>query len=180
MSKVLVLMGSPRKNGNTKLLCDEFIRGAQEAGHEVDYVAVQGMKVAGCLGCGACMANGGECIQKDDMQDIIAKVDAADHIVLASPVYYYTWTAKLKAVLDRFYCRLLTLGGKTFHLISSCASATPEYTEMMVQSFRCFYPCFYGEGNKEGGIVIGYGTQKPGDINGSPAMQEAYEMGKNL
>ena len=83
MSKnVLVLMGSPRKRGNTDRLSDELIRGAQEAGHQVEKIYLKDRKINGCLGCGACQRNGGPCVQKDDMGDIYEKWLAADVVVL--------------------------------------------------------------------------------------------------
>lgn len=64
---VLVLVGSPRKHGNTDRLADAFIRGTQEAGHQVEKINLRDRTVNGCLGCGACQRNGGTCVQKDDM-----------------------------------------------------------------------------------------------------------------
>ena len=91
MSKnVLILMGSPRKKGNTSILCDEFARGAEDAGHKVERIDVISKKIAGCLGCNGCQRNSGTCVQKDDMQEIYQKINDADIVVLASPVYYYT------------------------------------------------------------------------------------------
>ena len=91
MSKnVLILMGSPRKKGNTSILCDEFARGAEEAGNQVEKINVIDKHINGCLGCNGCQRNGGTCVQKDDMQDVYQKILAADVAVLASPIYYYT------------------------------------------------------------------------------------------
>ena len=101
--RILVLAGSPRRHGNTDCLADEFIRGAQEAGHETEKIYLKDRKINGCLGCGACQRNGGSCVQKDDMQEIYEKWLASDVVVLASPVYFYTWSAQMKAVLDRTF-----------------------------------------------------------------------------
>lgn len=179
MSKVLILMGSPRKNGNTKILCDEFERGAKEAGHETEQVAVRDLKINGCLGCNGCQRNGGTCVQKDDMTDIYEKITAADVIALASPIYYYTWTAQLKAVIDRTYAMLGTMKNKTIYMISTCMSPDESWCTMMVESFRNFLAC-YDDSVKEGGYVFGFGTGAPGDVKATPAMQQAYEMGKEI
>lgn len=101
---VLVLQGSPRKKGNTAILADEFIRGASEAGHQVEKIDVAGMDIHGC------QRNGGACVQKDEMP--YDNILAADVIVLASPIYYYTWMAQLKAVIDRTYAMLGSMKGK--------------------------------------------------------------------
>lgn len=103
MKKVLILSGSPRLHGNSALLSEEFARGAEEAGCEVEKIELQRKKIAGCLGCGACYRNGGACVQKDDMEEVRAKMLEADVIVLASPIYFYTMTAQLKAAIDRTY-----------------------------------------------------------------------------
>lgn len=123
MSKqVLVLVGSPRKKGNTDWLADEFIRGAQEAGHGVEKIYLKDQKINGCLGCGACQRNGGSCVQKDDMGDIYEKWLAADVVVLASPVYFYTWSAQMKTVLDRTFAMEQNVKGTDFYLISAGAA----------------------------------------------------------
>ena len=176
---ILILMGSPRKNGNTSILCDEFKRGAEEAGHNVEKINVAGMKINGCLGCNGCQRNGGTCVQKDDMTDIYGKILAADVVVLASPIYYYTWTAQLKAVIDRTYAMLGTMHNKEFYMISTCMSPNEAYCGVMIDSFRTYLGC-YDETITEGGYVFGFGTGAPGDVKTTDAMQKAYEMGKAL
>ena len=180
MSKnVLILMGSPRKKGNTSILCDEFKRGAEEAGHSVEKIDVAALNIHGCLGCNGCQRNGGTCVQKDDMQDIYQKILAADVVVLASPIYYYTWTAQLKAVIDRTYAMLSTMHNKTFYMISTCMSPNEDYCQVMLDSFSTYLGC-YDETVVEGGYVFGFGTGAAGDVKKTDAMDKAYEMGKNI
>mgnify|MGYP000802091376 CR=1 FL=1 len=100
--KVLILSGSPRKGGNSDILCDEFLRGAREAGHQLEKVRPTEKKIAPCLGCYYCASHGGECVRRDDMADLLQQMIDADVIVLASPVYFYSINAQLKAVIDRF------------------------------------------------------------------------------
>ncbi len=176
--KVLILMGSPRKMGNTEILCGEFARGAKEAGHEVDTILIREKDINGCVACGACRRNGGTCIQQDDMQEIYGLIEAADAIVLGSPIYYYTWSSQMKTVLDRFYAKSPHLQNKTFYLVSACHAGEEKYTETMLDTFRKFHCCFRAGGNGEGGYVFGLGAGDPGDVKDSPAMQKAYEMGK--
>ena len=180
MSKnVLILMGSPRKKGNTSILCDEFKRGAEEAGNQVEKIDVVGMKINGCLGCNGCQRNGGTCVQKDDMQGIYQKILTADVVVLASPIYYYTWTAQLKAVIDRTYAMLATMKDKTFYMISTCMSPDESWCQMMLDSFRNYLAC-YPESVTEGGYVFGFECGAPGDVKERDAMQKAYDMGRNI
>lgn len=103
--RILILMGSPRINGNTAELCKPFIARLRERGAEVSYIPVEKKKINPCLGCYACQDVEGEygCVQKDDMQEIVREITAADCIVFATPIYSWYCPAKLKAVLDRHY-----------------------------------------------------------------------------
>lgn len=101
MKKVLILSGSPRKGGNSDLLCDEFMRGALENGNEVEKIRVADKKVSPCRACYYCRKSGGKCVIADDMGEILRKMIDANVIVLASPVYFYSIDAQLKAVIDR-------------------------------------------------------------------------------
>lgn len=176
---VLILMGSPRKKGNTSILCDEFARGAEEAGNQVERINVIEKHITGCLGCNGCQRSGGTCVQNDDMQDIYQKILAADVVILASPIYYYTWTAQLKAVIDRTYAMLTTMHNKTFYMISTCMSPNEDYCQVMIDSFRTYLGC-YDDTVVEGGYVFGFGTGDAGDVKKTDAMQKAYEMGKGI
>ena len=178
--KVLVLVGSPRKGGNTDRLADEFIRGAREAGCQVEKIELRDRQINGCLGCGACQRNGGSCVQKDDMGELYEKWLAADGVVLASPVYFYTWTSQMKAVLDRTFAIEQKVKDTTFYLLSAGAAPTEEYMKLMLESFRRYIGCFRAGGNQEGGYVFGLGTNLPGDVDGSDAAERAYQMGLEL
>ena len=100
---ILVLNGSPRKNGNTEIMADEFIRGAQEAGHTVAKFNVGSMDIAPCIACESCFKNDGVCFRKDDMQQIYPVLDEAEMIVLGSPIYYHFMTGPLQNAISRFY-----------------------------------------------------------------------------
>lgn len=178
MKKVLILEGSPRGHGNSNILSDQFTKGAEEAGHEVEKIQISRKKVAGCLGCNACYRNGGACVQKDDMEEIREKMLAADVIVLASPIYFYSMSAQLKTVIDRTYAFYQGLEGKTFYYIITCAATDASFTETMKASLDGFTCCV--PKSVVGDIVLGIGTNECGDVKELPAMQEAYEMGKNI
>jgi multimeric flavodoxin WrbA len=173
--KILALSGSPRRGGNTDALCGEFIRGAEAVGCEVEKIFVCDKKVNGCLGCFACQKNSGVCVQKDGMGEIYAKMIEASAIVLAAPVYFYTFNAQMKTVLDRTIALHKALRGKTAYLISAGQAPEEKYMTTMIDSFRKYIGCF--ENVREGGIVFGYGVSDMGDIKGNPAMEQAYEMG---
>ncbi len=100
---VVVLSGSPRKGANTEIMCEEFAQAARDCGHAVEVVPVGRMRIAGCLGCKHCFSHGGECVQKDDMTEVLEKLKGADAVVFASPVYWFDITAQEKAAIDRLY-----------------------------------------------------------------------------
>ena len=102
---ILLYMGSPHLNGNTAALAKAFQEGAEEAGHEVTVFNVAKMKISGCLACDYCMTKGnGNCIQQDDMQQILPLLKETDMVVFASPIYYFTMSAQIQAAIQRTYC----------------------------------------------------------------------------
>lgn len=179
MSKrILILEGSPRKNGNTDLLSDEFSKGVTDAGNTFDKIYLKDKKINGCLGCGVCQNNGGICIQKDDMTEIYHKINEADVIVLASPVYFYSWTSWMKAVIDRTYSLEQTLTNKKFYMISAGAAPMLKYMDNMTQSYELYLSCFRAGTIENGGVLYGLGASRCGDVSNSDTMRKAYEMGK--
>jgi multimeric flavodoxin WrbA/SAM-dependent methyltransferase len=176
--KVLVISGSPRRGGNTDILSDEFIRGAEEAGHETEEIFIRDKKVNGCLGCLACQKNAGVCIQKDDMDEIGAKMLEAAAVVLAAPVYFNTFNAQMKTVLDRTVALRTVFRDKTAYLISAGQAPGQKHMASMHDSFRKYIGCF--PNIREGGAVFGYGASSAGDVKDNPAMRQAYEMGKQV
>lgn len=173
--KVLILSGSPRKGGNSDLLCDEFMRGAMDAGHQVEKIRVQEKKVAYCTACYACQ-NTGNCAIKDDMAEIMQKMIDCDVMVLASPVYFYSIDAQLKAVIDRSVCRWTEVKDKEMYYIMTAADGERSSMNTTLACFRGYADCV--EGAMEKGIIYGTGVYHAGEIKGTPVMQEAYEMGR--
>lgn len=175
--KILVLSGSFRKHGNSDLLCDEFVRGATESGNDVEKIFINDRKINFCRGCGVCNT-AHKCVQKDDMEEILNKMVAADVIVMATPVYFYTMNGQMKTLIDRTVPRYEEISGKDFYFIVAAADGNKANMQKTIEGFRGFTDdCLPGA--KEKGIVYGVGAWQIGDIKGSPAMKEAYEMGKN-
>ena len=116
--KVLILSASPRKGGNSDLLCDQFAKGAEEAGHQVEKLRVQEKKIAPCLACYGCR-NTGVCVQKDDMAEILEKMVKADVLVLATPVYFYSMDGQLKTLIDRTLPRYTEIRDKEVYLFGT-------------------------------------------------------------
>ena len=181
--KILVIHGSMRKKGNTNMLTEEFIKGAKEAGHETEKILLADLNFGDCYGCRACHQNGGTCVQKDDMASVLPKMLEADVIVLASPMYYFTWTGLMKRFLDRTYPLLPLLKDKDFYLFTLGGVPDKKLMSNILSDFAMYVGCFK-EFNQVGcrvaGNVIGTSSLMPGAIKDSPAMQEAYELGKNI
>ena len=173
--KVLILSGSPRKGGNSDLLCDEFLRGAIEAGCEVEKIRVAEKKVGCCSACYYCRQSGGVCAKKDDMAEILQKMIDADVIVLSSPVYFYSIDAQLKAVIDRTVARWTEVKDKEFYYIVTFADTERASAERTLECFRGYADCV--EGAKEMGVIFGTGVYQPGEIRNTAAFGEAYRMG---
>ena len=175
--KILVLSGSFRKHGNSDLLCDEFVRGATESGNDVEKIFINDRKINFCRGCGVCNTTH-KCVQKDDMEEILNKMVAADVIVMATPVYFYTMNGQMKTLIDRTVPRYEEISGKDFYFIVAAADGNKANMQKTIEGFRGFTDDWL-PGAKEKGIVYGVGAWQIGDIKGSPAMKEAYEMCKN-
>lgn len=176
--KVLILSGSPRKGGNSDRLCDQFMKGAEEAGHEVEKIWVQGKKTAPCIACYHCKSHNGECAIKDDMAEILRKMLAADVLVLSSPVYFYSISAQLKTVIDRTVARWLEFKDKEFYYIMTAAEDTDTVMDGTLACMRGLAECL--DGSVEKGVIYGKGVYEKGEIANHPAMRQAYEMGKSL
>ena len=179
MSKnVLILSGSPRKGGNSDLLCDAFAKGAQEAGNEVEKIRVAAKKVAPCSACYYCRDHEGKCVHQDDMVEILQKMIDADVLVLASPVYFYSIDAQLKAVIDRTVARWLEVKNKEFYYIATMADEEHTSADTTLACFRGYADCV--EGAVEQGVIIGSGVYEPGTVKDNPAMEQAYQMGREV
>ena len=174
---VLILSGSPRKNGNSDLLCDAFLKGAKEAGHSVEKIRVAEKKIGYCRACYAC-DDTGVCAIKDDMAEILQKMIDADVLVLASPVYFYSVDAQLKTLLDRTVARWTEVKNKEFYYLITAADAGIEAANTTLACFRGYADCV--EGAKEQGVVYGMGVFEKGEIQHTQAIADAYEMGKRV
>ncbi len=178
MKKVLVLSGSPRKGGNSDLLCDEFVKGAKESGNDVEKIFIRGEKIKYCNACYYCKDSSGKCAVKDDIGEILDKFQEADVIVMASPVYFYSIDAQMKALIDRCVARWTQIDNKEFYYIMTAAEDSDTVMDCTLECFRGLAACL--KGSKEMGVIYGKGVYEAGAIKNMPVMKEAYEMGKNV
>jgi len=175
--KILAISGSPRIGGNSDVLCDQFLKGAAEAGHEVEKLNLANAKISPCVACYACRETH-KCVKKDDMESIQQKLIDADVIVLATPVYFYCMDAQMKMMIDRCLPRYLEITNKQFYLIATAADPAHEAVESTISGLRGYLECLPGA--EEKGIIYGTGAWEKGDILPMPAMKQAYEMGKGV
>ena len=133
--QTLILQGSPRANGNTAWMAEEFKKSAEAAGHKVTLVNVAKKKIAGCLACEYCHNKGnGACIQKDDMQELYPLMAEAEVLVLAAPIYYFTLCAQIQAPIQRMYCVNSPAKVKKMALLMS--SYSPNVYDGAIAEFR--------------------------------------------
>lgn len=176
--KVLILSASPRKGGNSDLLCDQFMKGAIESGNLAEKIRVPDKSINFCNGCLTCQSNGGVCVHDDDMGEILEKMIRADVLVLATPVYFYNMNAQMKVLIDRTCPRYTEISNKKVYLIATSTDTGPEAMDGTINGFRAALSCYPHA--EVAGIICGTGVTNIGDIQGKPEMAIAYEMGKSL
>lgn len=175
---VLIISSSPRKGGNSETLAAAFARGAQEAGNRVETVYLREKQYSFCKGCFACRKLG-HCVINDDAVELAARMHDADVLVFVTPVYYYSVSGQLKTILDRANPIYDTDYAFTkAYLLATAAEDEPETvegTEKAVQGWvDCFPRCELVE------TVFAGGVNEVGEIVGHPALEKAYQVGKEV
>lgn len=176
--KIVVLEGSPNKNGSSNTLANAFIEGAKEAGHSVDVIGAAHANIHPCTGCIHCGYEG-PCVQKDDVDDIRARILAADMMVFVTPLYYYGMSAQLKTLVDRFCAFNSSIQRK--HMKSAMIAAAWNADGWTFEALEAHYKTLVRYLNlKDMGAVWGKGCGTPSMTKRSRYVQQAYELGKNL
>jgi len=171
---IVIISSTPRKNGNSDILCDEFMRGAVEAGHEVVKIRLSEKNIKYCTGCCSCIGKPGACVQKDDMNEILTRILAADIMVLASPVYFRSFNGQMKTFIDRVCPIYPLIHNKEVYFIAAAAGGSLPVNSTF-QSFRVFTDCL---DVTERGTVAVTGFWNAGEVRNSDAMNQAYLLGK--
>lgn len=174
--KILVLCGSPRRSGNTEIMCNAFAEAAKEQGHEVNMVYASSVHPNPCLACGYCRSHDGECIQQDDMQEVYPLLDAADMVVFASPVYYFNLSAQLKIMLDRFYAK----GGVGFHPTQAALLLDSHSPDVFSGSIQAYHDTLAYLKWEDRGIVAIDGMTEKGSMANDPRLEQVRELAKSL
>ena len=176
--KVLIISSSPRKGGNSETLAAAFAKGAQAAGNQVETVYLREKQYGFCKGCFACLKLG-HCVIRDDAVEIAARMHDADALVFVTPVYYYSVSGQLKTMLDRANPLYDTDYAFTkAYLLATAAEDEPETVEGTVKAVQgwvyCFPRCELAD------TVFAGGVNEVGDIDGHPALERAYQVGKGI
>jgi len=180
--RILILKGSPRKEGNSSILADQVAAGASAAGAAVESFDLHGMDIRPCDNCDFCQGSG-ECVINDDMQLLYPKLLEADGIVIASPIYWFTVSAQMKLCIDRWYAlegaKSSALAGKEIGIVLAYADSDP-FTSGAVNAIRTLQDIFRYQKAEIAGMVYGSATQ-PGEIQAqAEVLQRAYALGQRL
>ena len=177
--KITVLTGSPRKNGTSNYLADEFIRGAKENGHEVFRFDTAKANVKNCIACQSCAMGSKPCINNDDFVELRENLLNSDVIVLVSPIYYFGMTSTIKKVIDRFYSIDTELKNKRNKAILISVQHSP--VEVVKESLNQQYNAIINWLNIENaGIVNAIGVESVEQLKTTQYPQMSYELGKSL
>jgi multimeric flavodoxin WrbA len=181
--QIMVLLGSPRKKGNSAKLAEQVVKGAKEQGAKVETFYLNGLNIKPCQACGKCTKTKAGCAVQDDMQTLYPKIQEAHTIVIASPIYWFNISAQTKTFIDRLYSIGLPernlLKGKQFVFLLVYADEDP-FSSGAVNALRSFQDmCRYLEAPI---VDMLYGSAgEAGEItSNSDLMKRAYELGRRL
>lgn len=178
MSNIVILVGSPRKRGNTDMLARAFAEGAQEK-HNVKMLRVADMDIAPCIGCNTCFSREDmSCFRKDDMDKVYKALSEADVLVIASPVYFYGISSQIKAAIDRLHTPLRN----TFHIKRAClllcgSASLPELFDSIIRQYDLALNFF---NIRDAGRVLVRKVKDIGDIESTDSLFEAIELGRRI
>lgn len=178
---IVILNGSPRKNGNTSALVKAFTKGAKSAGHTVTEFFLDGMNIHGCKGCfGGDNNRKCPCVQKDDMDRIYPAVKECDVIVLATPLYYWNMSGQIRTAFDRLFAleegddNLLRGHDRSCALLM--AAEGHGFDDVLLYYNHLMEHLKW----KNLGTVLAGGNGDIGDIDGKPEIHKAYDLGKSI
>ncbi len=175
--KILVITGSPRRKGNSAILADNFIKGAEEAGHMVFRFDAAFKKVHPCTGCNHCGMDG-PCVFNDDFNEVRSNIIDADAVVFASPMYYFGLSAQIKTVIDRFYAinGQIHVSKKTA-LLMTYADTVAKEAQPIISHYETLINYL---GWEDCGRVIASGVWTAGSVKNTKFPEQAYKLGKNI
>lgn len=175
---ILVVHASPRPAGNSSMLADEFIKGAESVGHSVQRIDIGKMDIGGCMACEYCFSHDGACCQQDAMQGFYPLLRQADVLIYATPMYYYNFPAQLRAFQDRMFCGVTRpFGIPQVGLLLCFEDKDITTCEPLIGSYKV--AAAYCKQESIGEVIVN-GVYEKGAIAGNPGLQDAYDLGASL
>ncbi len=177
--KVLIISTSLRKGSNSDILTDEFLRGAKDAGNQVEKINLNNKTLRFCIGCLACQKTG-NCVLKDDANAIVSKMHDSDVIAFATPIYFYEMAGQMKTLLDRSNPLFPSdYAFRDIYLLATAADGNKSAMDGAIKGLQGWIDCF--EKARLAGVVFGVGVDDANSIGkSSDLLQTAYNMGQNI
>jgi multimeric flavodoxin WrbA len=181
--KITIILGSPRRNGNSETLAVSLAKGASENGYISIATRINGLKINGCMGCRRCWSNGSHCFVNDDMKEIYAAIDKSDVMVFATPLYFYSWSSQIKSVWDRLLPYFspnskINVKARRVVLIASAGDNDESCFDGLKKSFEL--ACAYAKWNIAGELLVP-GVHEADAVSGNEGLLgRAFELGKSL
>jgi len=175
---ILILTGSPRKGGNSDLLADAFIAGAQQSGHTTVKYATAEKNIKGCKACKTCFSKGIPCSFPDDFNELAPLLEKADIVVFATPLYWFSFPVQLKSAIDKLYSFLI---GKRTLMIKECVLLVCGVAEAEYDGIVKSYKLIADYQNwMDRGIILVSGVNEKGDILKTDGLKRAENLGKSI
>ena len=184
--KIIIILGSPRKQGNCAALAIQVAAGAKEVGADVESIYVHGMDIQPCRGCDTCrdldLDVGKDCVIDDGMQGLYPKLRCADAIVIASPIYWFTVSAQTKLFMDRcggLSAKTNVIAGKPVGILLTYGADDP-FDSGAINAMRTFQDIFRYLDSPIVGMVYGSAYEAGVIRDNLELMDKAYDLGKQL
>jgi len=183
--QAMIILGSPRKNGNCATLAEQAAAGVRACGSEAELVYLHDITMEPCNACDACQTGTeADCVLDDDLTALLPRLRKVHALIIASPVYWFTFSAQTKLFIDRAFYALNgpdghALKGKPIGLIMTYGDVDP-FTSGAVNAFRTFQDICRHIGAPIGGLVYGTGGSAGDILKQQNMLQDAYDLGKKL
>jgi multimeric flavodoxin WrbA len=181
--KITVLLGSPRRNGNSETLAVSFAEGAAKAGYKAQMIRTTGLKIGGCIDCGRCWTNRTHCFLNDDMKEVYASIDKSNVITFATPLYFYSWPTQIKPVWDRLLPYFsknskVDVSGRRAVLLATAGDSDDRCFDGLEKSFEL--ACNYAKWQIAGELLVPGVHEATAVSSKEEILKQAFEMGENL
>ena len=179
MKNVLVISTSLRNGSNSELLANKFADGARASGNNVEIISLKDKRISFCIGCLACQT-AKQCVLKDDANEIVKKMQKADVLVFATPIYYYEMSGQMKTLIDRLNPLFVSpYNFKDVYLIAAAADSDESAIDKTIQGLLGWIECLSKTRLKD--VLKATGLTNPAEAKNSVKyLKEAYTMGQNV